>query len=93
MAVNSTDQRPLSPQPGDGEVLGARRARQGFLDRPILLVLVASLFLVVIAFAVAFKTNDSPQAAAEAGYSRTNDPSAAAAFNTPEPAPKVVESN
>lgn len=93
MPVTSTDQRPLSPQPGDGEVVGARRARQGFLDRPILLVLIASLILVVIAFAVAFKTNDNPRAGAEDGFSRVNDPAAVQVFNAPEPAPKVVESN
>jgi len=90
MAVtNSTDQRPLAPQPGDGEFVGARKARGGFMDRPILLVLVVSLILVVIAFVVAFKTNDNPQAAAKAGV---NTP-VAESFNAPEPAPKVGESN
>jgi hypothetical protein len=89
MPLTSTDQRPLSPQPGDGETVGVRRARQGFLDRPILLVLIASLVLVVIAFAVAFKTNDDPQAAAQAGVSAP----AAESFSAPEPAPKVGASN
>jgi hypothetical protein len=89
----STDQRPLAPQPGDGEVIGERRARQGFKDRPILWVLLISLVLVVVAFAVAFKTNDNPQAAAEGGFAQTTEPAAAQAFDAPEPAAKVVPSN
>lgn len=91
--TTSTDQRPLSPQPGDGETVGARRARQGFLDRPILLVLLASLVLVVVAFAVAYTTNNNQEAAAERGFARTDEPAAAATFDAPEPAPRVVPSN
>jgi hypothetical protein len=91
--TTSTDQRPLAPQPGDGEVVGARRARQGMPGKPVLLVLAASLVMVIIAFVVAFSTNNNQEAAAERGYARTNDPAAAQSFNAPEPAPKVVQSN
>ena len=91
--TSSTDQRPVQPQPGDGEVVGVRRARQGFKDKPILWVLMISLVLVVAAFAVAFTTNNNQESAADRGFARTNDASAAASFNAPEPAPKVAESN
>jgi len=30
------------------------QARQGFLDRPVLLVLVGSLFLIIVLFAIVF---------------------------------------
>ena len=91
--TSSTDQRPVQPQPGDGEVVGVRRARQGFKDKPILWVLLISLVLVVAAFAVAFSTNNNQESAADRGMARTDDAAAAATFNAPEPAPKVVQSN
>ena len=89
----SPDQGPTTPQQGDGEVVGVVRARQGFKDRPILWVLLVSLILVVLAFGIAFLTNDNQDVAADSGQSRTNDAAAAAQFDTPEPAPKVVPSN
>lgn len=92
MATTTTDQPQSVHQQGDGEVVSATRARQGFKMRPILYVLLASLFLVVVAFAVAFVTNDNQDAAQAGGYSRTTDPATSEQFNTPEPAPKVVPS-
>jgi Zn-dependent protease with chaperone function len=92
MPVTTTDQGP-EHQMGDGEVVNARRARQGFRDRPILYVLMISLALVVVAFGIAFFTNNSRESAADRGYARTNDPAVAAQFDAPEPAPKVVPSN
>ena len=86
----STDQRPLPPQQGDGEVINARRARQGFRDRPVLLVLIAAFLLTAIGFGIAFMTNNNQQSAAERGVAQTTDRAAVATFDTPEPAPKVV---
>lgn len=46
MAIQGT-----AREPGDGEVVSPVRARQGFLDRPVLAVLVVSTGLVLVAFA------------------------------------------
>jgi hypothetical protein len=91
----STDQRPIQDQPGDGDgvVLPARRARQGFKDRPILWVMLISITLVVIAFGFTFLTNNDQQAAVDRGAARTGDPAAAQTFDMPAPAPVVVESD
>ena len=95
VTTTSTDQRPIQDKPGDGDGvhLPARRARQGFKDRPILWVLLISLALVVIAFGVAFTTNNNQEAAVDRGSARTGDPAAASTFDMPAPAPKVAEAN
>lgn len=80
-------------QAGDGEHIAARRARQGFMDRPVLWVLLISMTLLVIAFGVAFMSNWSPEASMEQGASRVNDPASAELFDAPAPAAKVIESN
>jgi hypothetical protein len=49
MAVQGTPR-----QAGDGEVVSPVKARAGFLDRPVLTVLVVSTALVCIAFAALY---------------------------------------
>ncbi len=39
-----------TPQAGDGEVVSPVKARQGFLDRPVLAVLTISTGLICVAF-------------------------------------------
>ena len=91
--TTSTDQE-TARQAGDGEVVGARRARQGFRDKPILWVLTISLVLVVLAFGIAFVTNNKSVSKTDDGFAATTrNPAAASAFDAPEPAPKVVRSN
>jgi len=82
-----------TPQPGDGEHIAARRARQGFKDRPILWVLLISMTLLVVAFGVAFMTTSETQLAETPGVGGTEDPAAAGLFDAPSPAPPVVQPN
>lgn len=89
--TTTTDTTPA--QPGDGEHVGALRARGGFKDKPILWVLMISMVLVVMAFGVAFMSNWSREASLEQGSVRVNEPAAAALFNEPASAPRVIESN
>lgn len=78
---------PDEPQPGDGEIVPELAARQGFRDRPILWVLMISLALVVVAFGIAFMTNNNQEAAAERGMGQTSEPAVAQQFDAPAPAP------
>jgi hypothetical protein len=90
---SSTDQRPLPAEPGDGEHVSVRSARQGMLGRRIFWILAVSLVLVVLAFTAAYLTSPSDTASVDGGAARTTDAAAADTFDLPPPAAKVNESD
>ncbi len=92
-STSSTNQRPQSAQPGDGEVVSATRARQGFRDKRILYVLLGALALLIVGYLIAFAISPTDDALDRTGNARTEDPGAAAMFNAPEPAPKLPPSS
>lgn len=92
MAVTTTNDT-TPAQPGDGEHVGALRARGGFKDKPILWVLMISLVLAVISIGVAFMSNWSRFHSLEHRPGAMVEPASAALFNEPATAPGVVESN
>ena len=65
--------------------LNETQARQGRRGRHVLMILVISLALVIVAFAVIWLTHADDLAGT--GGQQTAPPSAAAAFDAPEPAP------
>lgn len=82
----TSTQHPTTTQPGDGVDISARRARGAFPGKHVLLILVASLALVVIAFMVAFATNPTTPVADGPGSAHVTEPATAQQFEAPEPA-------
>jgi hypothetical protein len=78
-------QQPSNPA-GDGVDISVQRARGARFGRPVFTVLIVSLVLVVIAFAVAFMTNSTNPVAKNGG--QVEQPSVVQQFHEPEPAPK-----
>jgi hypothetical protein len=73
---------------GDAETITAPRARQAYKGRRILWILLVSLAAVVIAFLIAYGTNNNQPAAAKLGSGHVTNPAAAQMFHAPEPQPK-----
>jgi hypothetical protein len=71
---------------GDGVDISARRARGALFGRHVFVVLIVSLVLVVVAFAVAFMTNSTTPVSKSGG--QVEQPSVVQQFHEPEPAPK-----
>lgn len=88
--ATTSNQHPTTAQPGDGVDISARRARGAFPGKHVLLVLLASLALVVIAFAFAFVTNPTTPVADRPGSAQVTDPATASQFDAPTPAPQTV---
>jgi hypothetical protein len=84
----TSNQHPSTAQPGDGVDISARRARGAFAGKHVLLILVASVALVVVAFLVAFATNSTTPVAQKAGNAKVEERAVVEKFNAPEPAPK-----
>lgn len=87
----TSNQHPTTAQPGDGVDISARRARGAFPGRHVLLILVASLALVVVAFLVAFATNPTTPVADKAGNGKVEQPALVQQFDAPAAAPKSTD--
>jgi hypothetical protein len=87
-STGTSNQHPTTAQPGDGVDITVRRARGAFPGKHVLLILVASLALVVVAFMVAFATNPTTPVSDGPGSAHVTEPATAEQFSAPEPAPK-----